>query len=390
MKIDKKNPHHWLLLLKQGAYTLLALLARPFTRTPQKPVVVLYGHQLAGNLKALYTTWSKSYTNDLDLFFLSLDPEHARQLRAAGIRVLQCNRLKDMLALSRATALISDHGLHLMTPLLWFTDIRFIDVWHGIPFKGFTPRDFRLQHHYHEVWVSSPLLKALYQDKFGFAANTVHSLGYARTDRLFLRQAPDAEFRKLTNIPASQRIVLYAPTWQQDHSGREMFPFGASQDSFIHNLGEICGKHGAMLVIRGHLNAALSGRTNEHVRYCSMSEFPDTESLLQHTDILLCDWSSIAFDFLALDRPAIFIEVEPPFKNGFSLGREYRYGKVAADMDTLCGTLDSILANPEDYASEQGDIHRQVMSAVYGENTDGKSSDRQLSRLIDIITRNRA
>lgn len=388
MKIDKKNPHHWLLLLQQGAYTLVALLFRPFTRKPMKPVVVLYGHQFAGNLKALYTAWSKSHVDDLDVFFLSLDPDHARQLRVAGIRVLQCNRLMDMLALSRAAALISDHGLHLMTPLLRLTDIRFIDVWHGIPFKGFTPRDFRLQHRYHEVWVSSPLLKTLYQDKFGFPADIVHSLGYARTDKLFLRQAPDTDFRQLAAIPETQRIVLYAPTWQQDHSGREMFPFGTNHGAFVHRLGEICGKHGALLVIRSHLNAAVSGRTDDNIRYCSMSDFPDTESLLQHTDILLCDWSSIAFDFLALDRPVIFLDVEPPFRNGFSLGREYRYGKVATDMDMLCSTLDSTLASPECYASEQGHVHREIQSAVYGENTDGKSAARQLTRLIGITTRN--
>ena len=56
MKIDRKNPRHWWLLLKQCVYTLLGLALRPL-RGEAKPSVILYGHQLSGNLKALYAFW---------------------------------------------------------------------------------------------------------------------------------------------------------------------------------------------------------------------------------------------------------------------------------------------------------------------------------------------
>ena len=139
MKIDKKNPLHWWLLAQQALYSLLAALLRPLRRKPPKPLVVLYGHQLSGNLKALYTAWDKECREQFDLFFLSLDPGQAQALRNAGIAVLACNRLRDMLRLTQARVMITDHGLHLMTPLLRLTDIVFVDVWHGIPFKGFVP-----------------------------------------------------------------------------------------------------------------------------------------------------------------------------------------------------------------------------------------------------------
>ncbi len=389
MKINPLEPKHWLLLLQQFVYCIIAIGARPLRKRPHKPLVILYGHQFSGNLQALYNKWSKHYSLEFNLYFMSLDPAYAKQLRTTGINVLQCNRLKDMLSLSQASVLITDHGLHLMTPLLRFTNIVFIDVWHGIPFKGFTPLDFRLQHRYDEVWVSSPMLKEMYQDKFGFRADCVHALGYARADKLFLREPPDRLFRETTAIPNGNRVVLYAPTWRQDDKGRDLFPFGETQESFLGQLNEVCSKHKATLVIRSHLNARISTRFFDNVRYCSMKEYPDTERLLLQTDILICDWSSIAFDYLALNRPAIFLEVDPPFKNGFSLGREYRFGKVVPNLDILCETLSGTLANPNWYDSEQSHIHQKISAAVYGANTDGKSAERQLSRLVGLMTRDR-
>jgi len=385
MKIDKRNPGHWLLLMQQGIYTLVSSVARFFLPTPKKPVVILYGHQLSGNLQALYCEWRSHYQDQFDCHFLSLDPGYSQQLREQGVRVLQCSKLQDMILVGRCKAIITDHGLHALHPFLSLTNILFIDVWHGIPFKGFIPEDFRVQQRYDEIWVSSPLLKEIYQTKFGFEPNIVKDLGYARADKLFLRQSPDPSLRKKAAIPVGKTVVLYAPTWQQDDNGRELFPFGESQDSFIRRLSETCDQNNAVLIIRSHLNASISSQHFENVRYCSMKEFPDAEGLLMLTDILICDWSSIAFDFLALDRPTIFLEVEPPFKNGFSLGREYRFGKMATDLDILCDHIDKILQDSEWYMSTQQDVHRNIVSAVYGENVDGNCASKQWSRLTELI-----
>jgi len=387
MKIDRWNPRHWISLLQQGACSLLAILLRPLAGKPNIPVVILYGHQLSGNLRALYQQWQATHTSKMSLHFLCIDVTHSKQLMRQGVNALRFNSLRDVLTLARASVIITDHGLHAMTPLLSLTNIFFVDVWHGIPFKGFIPDDFRLQQRYDEVWVSSPLLKEIYQNKFGFKPEIVYDMGYARTDKLFLRHTPEPLFREKASIPAGNKVVLYAPTWQQDDKGRELFPFGESQESFLRKISEVCGEHKATLVIRSHLNASISAMTFDNVRYCSMKEFPDAEDLLLQTDILICDWSSIAFDFLALDRATIFLDVEPPFKNSFSLSGEYRFGKLVTGMNDLEETLNRILAKPQWYVSTQCQRHRDVTSAVYGKNIDGEVASRQLSRLADRITR---
>lgn len=385
MKIDKRNPHHWLLLVQQGIYTLLAIAFRYLPCRKKKPVTVLYGHQLSGNLKALYDEWQRNYSDQFECHFLSLDPIYSQLLSDQGVPVLQCSKLRDMILVGQCDAIVTDHGLHAMSPFIALTNILFIDVWHGIPFKGFVADDFRVQHRYDEVWVSSPLLKEIYHDKFGFRSDIVKSLGYARADKLFLRDPPAPSMLEKAGISPGQKVALYAPTWQQDDSGRDLFPFGETQESFIQHLSEACEKHNAVLIIRSHLNTSIDTKRYENVRYCSMKEFPDAEGLLLLTDILICDWSSIAFDYLALDRPTIFLEVEPPFKNGFSLGREYRFGRVATDMNVLCDTVEKTLTDPLWYASVQMGSHQKISSEVYGTNTDGKSATRQWSRLAELI-----
>lgn len=385
MKINKRDPYHWLLLLQQGLYTLASIAARYLSGKPSKPVVILYGHQLSGNLKALYLEWQDHFQERFDCHFLSLDPLYSQQLRAEGICVLQCSRLRDMVLVGRSNAMITDHGLHAMQPYLSLTNIVFIDVWHGIPFKGFIPDDFRVQQRYDEVWVSSPLLKEIYQDKFGFRPEIVKDLGYARSDKLFLRQAPDPLLREKVSIPDGRKLVLYAPTWQQDDSGRNLFPFGESHDSFVRCLSETCERHNAVLIIRSHLNASIDTKCFENIRYCSMKEYPDAEALLLLSDVLICDWSSIAFDFLATNRPTIFLEVDSPFKNGFSLGREFRFGSVVTDMSTLGSALESILSDTQSYFAENEGKHRSICKLVYGDNTHGDVAKRQLEHLDSLL-----
>ena len=381
MKIDKQNPRHWLLLVRQGIYSLLAMAWRRVAPAGERPRVILYGHQLSGNLKALYEEWERHFQAEYDCYFLSLDPEYSAVLEAEGVRVLRCGRLGDMLQVGTAFAIITDHGLHAMSFMVGRTDIRFIDVWHGIPYKGFTPDSFKVQRRYDETWVSSPLLKELYTEQFGFNAKMVRDLGYARVDKLFRGDAANPSFREQIALPDDVRIALYAPTWKQEDSGRDLFPFGQPQDDFLAALNDVCAARNVLLVVRSHLNATISAKTLGNVRYCSMKDFPDAESLLQETDVLICDWSSISFDYLALDRPAIFLEVEPPFANGFSLGPEYRFGYIANDMAELCAQLASILDDPTSYTAQQAGTHKQITEAAYGRNTDGQAATRQWRRL---------
>ncbi|TKA89030.1 CDP-glycerol--glycerophosphate glycerophosphotransferase [Guyparkeria sp. SB14A] len=381
MKINRRNPWHWVMLGVFGANVALALLLRPFLRRDPRRVL-LYGHKLNGNLLALYLEAEKSDVG-VELEFLTMDLAYHRSLRREGIRVLWAGSPRAAWRLGRADAIVTDHGLHVMAPLPRFTKIRFYDVWHGIPFKGFDADDFRTQHRYRETWVTSPFIKRLYVEKFGFREDQVVVTGYARTDRLVNATQSPAEVREELGLPPDRKLILFAPTWKQDAEGRSVFPFGMDEAAFMGRLSSFAEREGCSILLRPHLNTPLDPSAEyPHVHVLSSRTYPDAEEILLASDVLVCDWSSIAFDFLLLDRPTLFLDVGPPFRKGFSLGPEFRFDRVVRGADELEAALEQAVVNPVEALSEQALQRDEIKKMLYGPYADGQSARRCLDRLV--------
>lgn len=382
MKIDKLNASHWIYLLRSAVNVLVARSLRPWQRRPEKPVVLLYGHKLNGNLLAIYRAHRLRAGSDLQIAFLTMDPGYHASLTAQGYESRCLLDLRSIRLLASASAIVSDHGLHTLEFLLGVKNLRFFDVWHGIPFKGFDAEDFRIQHRYNQTWVASDLVRKLYVERFGFDEERVVITGYARTDQLVQRPDTLDAIRTSLGIPKGRKAVLFAPTWAQDDKGRNIFPFGAEEAQFLGALSAIAAEHGAVILLRSHLNTGEAAATTyPHVMQLPSARYPDAEAILQVSDCLVCDWSSIAFDYLLLDRPAIFLDVPPPFRKGFSLGPEYRYGAVVSDMETLQVQLRAALQSPDHYWQQHGQNHQKIKREIYGAHADGKAAERCLAQL---------
>ncbi|MYM64713.1 CDP-glycerol glycerophosphotransferase family protein [Pseudomaricurvus sp. HS19] len=384
MKIDKKNPTHWLQLIRFSLTTLLALFRRslPNTKTaPPIPQILLYGHKFNGNLKALYLELIK-HPDEFRVFFLSMDSAYIDQLQKQGIKAIDGCHPHNSKILATASAIVSDHGLHCLELLLRFSDIKFIDVWHGIPFKGFDKKDFRIQHRYEEIWVSSKLIKSLYVDKFGFPEHKVVITGYGRTDKLVHNHQNIGSLKRSLKITDTDKpVILFAPTWKQDLEGRNIYPFNMDETNFLELAQSICDNCNAYFVIRHHLNTTKKSEDKSSIIYLPADQYTDTEDILLISDLLICDWSSIAFDYLALSRPTLFLDVAPPFTKGFSLTPEFRYGQIVTNRRELARDSELTLSRPEEYWSAHMPTHRRTIEAVYDHTLDGKSASRYLDRI---------
>jgi CDP-glycerol glycerophosphotransferase (TagB/SpsB family) len=385
MKINKSDPAHWLYLIIFTANTCMALLFRLICKPSHKDTVILYGHKLNGNLKSLYDYAEKTSPGNT-LFFLTMDPAYYQILKQQDKQVLCGLYPLHMLKLASAHALVCDHGLHSLILFLKFSNMKFIDVWHGLPFKGFDKHDFTPQRQFDEVWVTSTLIKQLYINQFGFPPDIIKITGYARTDLLINQNSDANKIKTSVGIPDnSRKIILFAPTWQQDQENRNIFPFGISETDFLQAMDSFCEQHHALCLLRKHLNSPTSGIDNyKHIYNASSQQFPDTEEILLISDILICDWSSIAFDYLLLNRPTLFLDVEPPFKKGFSLDRGYRFGQVVTSMEAMLEYLGIFIANPDIYAEKYSGKHETVKNALYEGNADGHVSERCFKRLANL------
>lgn len=386
MKIDKKNPRHWFYLALSAFNVFMALVLRALPGQHPVKRVLLYGHKLSGNLLPLYKALSGPEHPDIQVHFLALDPAYHTKLRQDGIASVCAISPGSARILAGTDAIITDHGLHTLAPLLWLTKIKFIDVWHGIPFKGFDETDFRVQHCYNEIWVASPLLAKIYTEQYGFEPGRIRITGYARTDMLIEPPADRLTIKRKLGIPcaSNDRLVLFAPTWRQDAASRSIYPFGLDQHTFLRTLQDISRRTRGTIAIRTHLNSPQDLRIQgqyDGLVFLPASDFPNTEEILLATDILVCDWSSIAFDFLLLSRPTIFLDVDPPFSKGFSLGPEFRFGPLANDMHILTGLLETYLRDPSEFDNQYGAQVQAVRESVYGGYADGHAAFRCMNRL---------
>ena len=310
-----------------------------------------------------------------------MDPQYNGEIKNKPNTLFALNPF-DLKILVLADCIISDHGLHTLKLLFKLTDISFVDVWHGIPYKGFIPTDFTTQHQYDEIWVSSNRLKKLYSGTFGFRNNRVHVTGYGRTDLILGYHANKIQIREKLNIPKNKKVILFAPTWKQDTKNRAEIPFNLTQERFLNSLEVFAAENNACLIIRYHLNSKLGGNfDNQNILHLPLQKHPNSEEIIAVTDILITDWSSIAFDMMVLDKPIIFLDVPSPFKNGFSLPPDYRVGDRVKGLPQLIDSLTEACLFEDNYQEKYQKAYQRIKNIVYDATTDGKSTERYFERL---------
>lgn len=369
----------------------ISIIMRPFIRSGDKKVITFYGHKYNGNLKAF-----AEYCMDKDefkIYFVTLDPEYFYELKKDDDRpeVLFLQNFRDVLKVCKTDVFISDRRAHVLLYYLYLTRIPFVDVWHGLQiFKKFSPKDMAMLKSYSEIWVPSTAFAKIYKNDYLLDPKKIKVTGYARVDRLVKGDYNLDELKNKYGISKKyKRIILLAPTWQQDDPTREIIPFNENPTNFLKQLNKVASKNSALLIFRAHLNTNSANRSKLHtmknIRVMSHNEYPQAEEFLAFTDVFIGDWSSIAFDYLPLHRPAIFLDVPMPFRHGLTFDESYRYGEVVGSLGELTESLDYYLNNPNDFEKRYSKSIKKTEIAGYGDTLDGRSSERYYKRLKSIV-----
>lgn len=393
MKIDRRNPEHLRALAVSAAYSSAGVVLRPFIKRKNDSTrrIIFYGHTLNGNLKAFYDFLLQQ--QDYEPYFLALDVHYYKRLRDSSNNpetILNALSFKDMMTVAKADAFITSHGIHLFSPFRALTDMKFIDVWHGVSYKGFGKNDFKHLHAHDETWVSSEFNKKLYISRYGFKPEKVKVTGYGRTDVLVSGKLNKRSIIEKYDIPKADKYILIAPTWAQDVSGRSLVPFGEDEVEFFKGIDEIASKNSAHIIFRTHINSgdAIKVPNLSSTSFMPYSKYEVVEDFLFIADILVTDWSSIGIDYLPLKRPTIFLDVPAPFKHGFNLGPEHRFGDVAGNYQELLGYLDKNLKAPDTFIKNHKKDMERTINSAFGPNLDGKSTERYFKILQRLLSSN--
>jgi CDP-glycerol glycerophosphotransferase (TagB/SpsB family)/uncharacterized coiled-coil DUF342 family protein len=208
--------------------------------------------------------------------------------------------------------------------------------------------------------------------------------GYPKSDYLFQGNQPskDEIFSKL-NLDPRKKTLLYAPSWE---AGLSLNEFGVSLiDTILQN-------EDYNLIVKIHPNSFLISYTGgiiweeQFKNYFYKQNFHfasdlNINELLIISEIMITDFSSVALEFLALEKPVIYLDC-PKFENIYyklypGLRIEYSYkellddpysnagrhvGLVNYDYKNILNDISFLIQNPDYKLNERKEYSQRILS----------------------------
>ncbi len=262
----------------------------------------------------------------------------------------------------------------------------YLNTWHGTPIKtlgtdvagDFMAHKNQTRNFLQASHVVSPnqYTTEILMNSYGFGdvfTGVMATTGYPRQD-LFLNISgkEKASILRAVNVSGSQKVVLYAPTWRGGVGEAVIDTKQLRRD--VKKLQEI---EGVQILFRGHyMVEKILSQTNLNVTV--VPESIDTNSLLSIVDVLITDYSSICFDFMALGRPIIYYVYDREAyekERGLYFPLEELGGEICYTNDELKSSLQKVIKTPH-ITSTQQDAQNKFCAYDNGEAT---------SRVVDLI-----
>ncbi len=266
----------------------------------------------------------------------------------------------------------------------------YVQTWHGTPLKrmlhdlpavhgrdvGYLDRATIAAQQWSVLVSPNHFTSEIMRSAFRYTGDVLE-LGYPRNDVL---RRPDheriaARLRARFGIRPDQRVILYAPTFRDDQVSGGRFTFELPFDlQKVHDrLGE-----NTVLLLRMHVLVAkrltIPVELRDVVR--DVSGYPEIQELYLMSNVLITDYSSVFFDFAALDRPMLFFAYDlaryRDTLRGFYLDYERDLpGPIVETQDELLDALEDLQRLDRDYADR-----RAAFVARFGPHDDGGASER--------------
>lgn len=287
----------------------------------------------------------------------------------------------------------------------------YINTWHGVPLKkmgydiqgravdckniirNFLSADYLLSS-------SSEMTQRMYLEAFKLTNifnGAIIEEGSPRTDRQHSFIAAQQEFQSalaMRGMPNDDRkIILYAPTWK----GESYFSphnDAASLWELVRHLESSVDNSKYRILVKAHQVVSDGLSTNPELSPYLVPNSVPTNVVLGASAMLITDYSSIFYDFMALDRPVLFyipdLEEYRQYRDLYIEPSEFP-GHVAESLDELSelvlstsrGTADSLTISSK-YESikkkfvgnDDGEVCKRVVDVVIRNLPDGKTVKR--------------
>ena len=183
----------------------------------------------------------------------------------------------------------------------------FLNTWHGVALKHIGNdcpgrKDFNFKTVNYLV-VSGKYDERVCKSAFRATEDIFLRCGMPRNERLWHSTEDERiEIRNKLGISQGKKVILYAPTWRDSKDGGKSYEIKPPIhfDKWKKQLGEEY-----IVLFRAHhqTTKVLGIVYDDFVR--NASDYPDVNDLLIASDILITDYSAIAFDFCILCKPIL-------------------------------------------------------------------------------------
>ncbi|WP_367106728.1 CDP-glycerol glycerophosphotransferase family protein [uncultured Psychrobacter sp.] len=263
-----------------------------------------------------------------------------------------------------------------------------IGLWHGVAFKNIesqmvfvSPEKLVLIEKnaalYDLMLASSQQDKQYLAKSFMVDESIIEVTGLPRYDLLKKTYPLDtflnAQKQQLDRVKANRKLVLYAPTFRENCKSH----LDQITNTEWTMLNSFMLANNALMGVRPHPYdnkhppAIFSSLSN--MAWLDHDEFTESNLVLQHSDILVVDFSSIWIDYLLLNRPIIGFAKDFEHYRDAERGFAYEFADTFPDVfvdniEELINRLDSLLSNGmqvRDYSAAKQLFHAYDLSTDF-------------------------
>jgi hypothetical protein len=191
-------------------------------------------------------------------------------------------------------------------------------------------------------------------------------LGLPRCDHLLDSNASQISklnkhlLKKIYNkVKSGDQCVLYAPTWRP-YNTKMSFPLEQIDGFNIYNFNKWLIEKNILFFVSVHPIVEEQNLDNySNILYLNTDHLVDINMILPEIDLLVTDYSSIATDYMLLDRPVIYVMHDYDyFLYEYGLLEDFRGnlpGSESHSMDQFKTDLDHSLRCPEEMADKRSE-----------------------------------